>query len=125
MGSLLLSSCATTHTDSGGIGQVGTYGPLAFNHTGGGDFYVSQNGHFVPAEFRDGAIEIHLHGAPFQIGYNGEQLNLCLAEVNFPEVTQAISKTIPAFFICPTYSLLNAFDGKSWKVSIFICDLIY
>ena len=86
MGSLLLSSCATTHTDSGGIGQVGTYGPLAFNRTGGGDFYVAQNGHFVPAEFRDGAIEIHLHGAPFQIGYNGEQLNLCLAEVNFPEV---------------------------------------
>jgi hypothetical protein len=84
--SLLLSSCATTPTGSGGVGQIGSYGPLTFNHAGGGDFYFAQNGRFVAAEFRDGAIEIHLRSAPFQIGYNGEQLNLCLAQVNFPEV---------------------------------------
>ena len=86
--SLLLSSCATTPTEGGGggVGQTGSYGPLVFNRPGGGDFYVAQNGRFVPAEFRDGAIEIHLRGAPFQIGYNGEQLNICLAQVNFPEI---------------------------------------
>jgi hypothetical protein len=84
--SLLLSACATTHTESGGVGQIGSYGPLVFNRAGGGDFYVAQNGRFVAAEFRDGAIEIHLRSAPFQIGYNGEQLNVCLAQVNFPEV---------------------------------------
>lgn len=84
--SLLLSSCATTHTDSGGVGQVGSYGPLAFNRSGGGDFYVAQDGHFARAGFRNGAIEIHLRGAPFQIGYSGEQLSICLAQVEFPEV---------------------------------------
>ena len=82
----LLLSCATTHTDSGGTGQIGSYGPLLFNRAGGGDFYVAQDGRFVPAGFRDGAIEIHLHGAPFQIGFNGEQLNVCLAQIDFPEV---------------------------------------
>ena len=86
VGTLLLSSCATTHTEEGGVGQIGSYGPLVFNRTGSGDFYMAQKGRFVPAEFRDGAIEIHLHSAPFQIGYNGEQLNICLAEVNFPEI---------------------------------------
>ena len=84
--SLLLSSCATTHTEAGGVGQVGSYGPLVFNRAGSGDFYVAQDGRFVPAEFSDGAIQIHLRSAPFQIGYNGEQLNICLGEVNFPEV---------------------------------------
>ena len=84
--SLLLSSCATTQTGGGGVGQVDSYGPLVFNRGGSGDFYVAQNGRFVPAEFRDGAIQIHLRSAPFQIGYNGRQLNICLAEVNFPEI---------------------------------------
>ena len=84
--SLLLSSCATTHIEAGGVGQVGSYGPLVFNRAGSGDFYVAQNSRFVPAEFRDGAVQIHLRSASFQIGYNGEQLNICLAEVNFPEV---------------------------------------
>ena len=84
--SLLLSSCATTHPEEGGTGQIGSYGPLIFNRSGSGDFYIAQKGHFVPAQFRDGAIEIHLHNAPFQIGYNGEQLNICLAEANFPEI---------------------------------------
>lgn len=68
------------------MGQVDSYGPLVFNRGGSGDFYVAQNGRFVPAEFRDGAIQIHLRSAPFQIGYNGRQLNICLAEVNFPEI---------------------------------------
>lgn len=34
-------------------------------------------------------------------------------------------KIITANFICPTYSLLKAFNGKSWKVSISIYDAIY
>jgi hypothetical protein len=28
--------------------------------------------------------------------------------------------TFPAIFICPTYFLLNAFNGKSWKVTLFL-----
>jgi hypothetical protein len=28
--------------------------------------------------------------------------------------------TFSAIFICPTYFLLNAFNGKSWKVTIFL-----
>ena len=83
---LLLTSCATTHTEAGGVGQVGSYGPLVFNRAGSGDFYFAQNGQFVPAEFGNGAIQIHLRSASFQIGYNGEQLNICLGEVDFPEI---------------------------------------
>jgi hypothetical protein len=82
----LLSSCATTHTDSGGTGQIGSYGPLVFNRAGGGDFYVEQDGRFAAADFHDGAIEIRLRAAPFQIGFNGEQLNICLAQTEFPEI---------------------------------------
>ena len=29
-------------------------------------------------------------------------------------------RTFPAIFICPTYFLLNAFNGKSWKVTLFL-----
>jgi hypothetical protein len=36
---------------------------------------------------------------------------LCLNEI-------IVFHAFPAIFICPTYFLLNAFDGKSWKVSI-------
>lgn len=28
--------------------------------------------------------------------------------------------TFPAIFICPTYFLLDAFNGKSWKVTLFL-----
>jgi hypothetical protein len=120
--SLLLSSCATTHTETGGVGQTGSYGPLAFNRTGGGDFYVAQNRSFVPAEFRDGAIEVHLHSAPFQIGYNGEQLNICLAEVIFPEVRpdpkgyKASCLSGPFTGARPPHSAaLLVYSGKKWS----------
>ena len=28
--------------------------------------------------------------------------------------------TFPAIYICPTYFMLNAFNGKSWKVTLFL-----
>jgi hypothetical protein len=62
------------------------YGPLTFNGINGADFYVTQNGKFAPASISDGTIEIHLHPGRFQIGYNGEQLNICLAQSPFPEI---------------------------------------
>jgi len=65
--------------------QTGGYGPLRFNREGA-DFYFAQDGKFAPASFVDGSIVIHLHPASFQIGYNGEQVNICLAPIPFPEV---------------------------------------
>ena len=122
MGSLLLSSCATTPTEEGGVGQVDSYGPLVFNRTGGGDFYIAQKGRFVPAEFHECAIEIHLHSAPFQIGYNGEQLNICLAEVDFPEVRtdpkgfRASCLSGPLTGARPPHSAaLLVYSGKKWN----------
>lgn len=85
-GALLLMSAAAARAAGSDVAQAGDYGPLTFNRPGSGDFYVAQDGKLAPAEFRDGAVEIHIHGAPFQIGYNGRQLNLCLALVEFPEV---------------------------------------
>lgn len=79
-------ACPVGRAAGADIAQTGTYGPLIFNRAGGGDFYVAQDGKFAAAEFRDGAIEIHIHSAPFQIGYNGEQLNICLAMTEFAEV---------------------------------------
>ena len=66
--------------------QGQTYGPLTFNSEGA-DFYVTQDGKFAPASVVDGTIVIHLHPQSFQIGYNGEQLNVCLAQSTFPEVS--------------------------------------
>jgi hypothetical protein len=66
--------------------QVRSYGPLTFNSSDGADFYVAQNGKFAPASISNGTIEIHLQPGSFQIGYNGEQLNMCLAQSPFAEV---------------------------------------
>lgn len=74
-------SSPTTTSDQ----QRSIYGPLTFNSEGA-DFYIAQNGKFAPAAVSDGTIEIHLHPGSFQIGYNGEQLNICLAQSPFPEV---------------------------------------
>lgn len=64
--------------------QRPVYGPLTYNRKGS-DFYIAQDGKFAPAIVSDGIIEIHLHPSSFQIGYNGEQMNLCLAQSPFPE----------------------------------------
>jgi outer membrane protein len=66
--------------------QSQNYGPLIFNRDGGGDFYIVQSGKFVRANLNEGAIEFHLKRKNFQIGYNGEQLNICLAQKPFPEI---------------------------------------
>lgn len=64
------------------------YGPLAFNKRGA-DFYIAQDNSFVPAELAaDGAIVFHLRNAPFQIGYNGFQLNLSLAQIPIAEIVE-------------------------------------
>ncbi len=65
--------------------QDPAYGPLTFNSEGA-DFYVEQDGKFAPASVSGGAIEVHLHPSSFQIGYNGEQMNVCLAQSPFPEM---------------------------------------
>lgn len=62
-----------------------TYGPLSFNSPDA-DFYVAQNGKFAPASVSDGAIVFRLHPNSFQVGYNGEQMNVCLAQSPFPEI---------------------------------------
>lgn len=76
---LLLAGCAAAPSAPG-------YGPLSFNVSGGGDFYFAQDGSFVPARLSDGAIEVDLKPSAFQIGYNGEQLNICLAQTAGPEI---------------------------------------
>jgi hypothetical protein len=65
--------------------QSPNYGPLTFNRDGA-DFYFAQDGKFAPASVNDGTIEIHLHASSFQIGYNGRQMNICLAPIPFEEV---------------------------------------
>lgn len=81
---------ATNSSSSNGNGtrsdqQEPVYGPLTFNSEGA-DFYVAQDGKFAPASVSGGTIEIHLHPSSFQIGYNGEQMNVCLAQSPFPEM---------------------------------------
>ena len=97
------------------------YGPLAFNSEGA-DFYIAQNGKFAPAAVSDGTIEIHLHPSAFQIGYNGEQLNLCLAQSPFPEI-QADPKGFKASCLSgpftgarePNSDSLLVYGGRKWS----------
>lgn len=101
--------------------QSSFYGPLTFNRAGA-DFYFSQDGKFAPAALTDGMIEIHLHPRSFQIGYNGEQMNICLAQVPFPEV-----RTDPTGYRAsclsgamsgaraPNSDALLVYSGKEWS----------
>lgn len=75
------------------------YGPLAFNRAGG-DFYIAQAGKLVRARLADGAIEFHLKPDSFQIGFNGDQLNLCLGQAPFEEMRQS-----------PRGPLISCLDG--------------
>jgi hypothetical protein len=78
-------STATNGDQATSDQQSPNYGPLTFN-SDGADFYFAQDGKFALASVNDGTIEIHLHGSSFQIGYNGEQMNICLAPIPFEEV---------------------------------------
>lgn len=83
---VVAAGCATSGGNSPEPSSNG-YGPLSFNRAGG-DFYFSQDGRYAPTELaKDGVIEIHLKRAPFQVGYNGEQLNLALAQIAIPEIS--------------------------------------
>jgi len=63
------------------------YGPLTFNRSGA-DFYFSQDGQFARTELgTDGTIDIYLKNAPFQLGHNGRQLNLALAQIPISEIS--------------------------------------
>jgi hypothetical protein len=63
------------------------YGPLTFGHSGA-DLYFSQDGKFAQAGLgNDGAIEVRLRNAPFQLGYNGRQANIALAQVPISEIS--------------------------------------
>jgi hypothetical protein len=77
---LLLTACAAAPS------AESSYGPLSFNQAGGADFYFAQGGQFAPARLSQGTIEVDLKPAPFQIGYDGEQLNICLAQAPGPEI---------------------------------------
>ena len=44
---------------------------------------------------------------------------------HYSSAIHALLKLTPAIFICPTYFLLKAFNGKSWKVSWYVYDPIY
>ena len=74
----LMSVCAAATPD---------YGPLTYN-TPGADFYFAQDGKMVPVEqASDGVLVVHLSSRPFQLGYNGRQMNLALAQVPIEEVS--------------------------------------
>jgi hypothetical protein len=62
------------------------YGPLSVNLPRGADFYIAQDGAFVPVVIQDGTLVVHLKPAPFQIGTNAAQINLCLSTSQAPEV---------------------------------------
>ena len=79
---VLLTGCAAAPSPA----ARSSYGPLTFNASGGGDFYFAQDGRFAPAHMSQGAIEIDLRPSGFQVGYNGEQLNICLAQAASPEM---------------------------------------
>lgn len=80
------SSLSSTNKNGATSDQpASVYGPLTFN-SDGADFYIAQDGRLAPASVFNGAIEIHLHPSGFQIGYNGEQMNVCLAQTPFPEI---------------------------------------
>jgi hypothetical protein len=71
----------------GGCSTTSSYGPLTFNGAGT-DFYFAQAGQFARTELgSDGVIEVKLSNAPFQIGYNGRQLNLALAQTQILEIS--------------------------------------
>src|SRR4051812_23416897 len=63
-----------------------SYGPLTFNKADGGDLYLAQAGHFTVATLSNGVMEFHLKGEAFQIGYSGRQANICLTQVEAPEI---------------------------------------
>ena len=82
----LASGCASSGSGTS-KSNVEPYGPLTFNRADA-DFYFSQAGQFARTELtKDGAIEVHLKNAPFQLGYNGRQLNLALAQTLISEIS--------------------------------------
>jgi hypothetical protein len=77
----LLSACATVPDDA-----ALPYGPLRVNQPEGADFYVAQDGAFVPVEVTAEALVFRLQNRPFQVGTNSPQLNVCLTLAPAPEV---------------------------------------
>lgn len=77
----LLAACAAVPDDA-----AMPYGPLAVNRPEGADFYVAQDGAFVPVEVTAEALTFRLANRPFQIGTNSPQLNVCLTLAPAPEV---------------------------------------
>lgn len=122
---ILLSSFAAACSSPGptaGARSSNGYGPLTFNRPGA-DFYFAQDGQFAHAEIADdGAVEIHLRSAPFQIGYNGRLANLALAQVPISEIA-----TDPKGFKAsrlsgpmaggrePNSDLLLVYTGRGWS----------
>lgn len=113
---LLIAGCAATPPPAGNP----SYGPLSFNTSGGGDFYFAQDGTFVPARLSQGAIEIDLKPSAFQVGYNGEQLNICLAQTDSPEIRSdpqgnKVSCLAGAMSGAHYPNTMLVYSGKSWS----------
>lgn len=122
---ILLGSFATACSAPGPTSANSSrseYGPLTFNRAGA-DFYFSQDGTFSRANLdNDGIVEIHLKNAPFQLGYNGRQANIALAQVPISEIS-----TDPKGFKAsrlsgpmaggrePNSDVLLVYGGKSWS----------
>jgi hypothetical protein len=86
-GLLVVLGCLPVGAVFGGESPATPYGPLTFNQRGA-NFYFAQDGDFAPAALGgDGTIVVRLRRAPFQIGYNGRQLNLTLAQVPIDEIS--------------------------------------
>jgi hypothetical protein len=109
---LALASCA----------GAGGYGPLKVNLDAGADFYVVQDGALVPVEVTPDAITLRLANRPFEIGTNAEQMNLCLTQVEVPEVRADPRGNRASCLSGPFQSAkapdsaeLFVFSGKSWS----------
>lgn len=76
----LALACATP----GGAGPGS--GGLTVNRERGADFYVAQDGAFVPAAVVEGTLVFQLKARPFQIGTSSHQMNVCLTQVPAPEI---------------------------------------
>lgn len=113
---LVIAACAATPAPAG----KPSYGPLSFNTNAGGDFYFAQDGSFAPARLSQGAIEFDLKPSAFQIGYNGEQANLCLAQAESPETRSdpqghKVSCLAGAMSGAHYPNTLLVYSGRSWS----------
>ncbi len=83
---LVFSGCAATGPANSKPGAQGN-GPSG-NARANPNFYFSQGGQPARMAFgSDGVLDVYLNNAPFQLGYNGRQMNLALAQAPITETS--------------------------------------